>query len=520
MRRHALLCPGWSKALYGANTVGVMVVGLNVGGRRYFFATTDFDCLETYGQTRWMHVTGALVDSPTMDDKCTPYEKQYSLRSFTVNVMERFFPYVDMRRLGMSVESYTADLYLYFANAGMAFNQAFFIMRGNVQSIERDEENGTVLLQVDEYILSGDSGLPEIVADRTRLTGLNPDQVGEYYPIVFGTVYKMPVLIIDNTNKDDFLVMHDKTNEFDTSTSQVANVYDGDGAAIAVAGQGQTADALSTDYYYATIAAGVTSNNATADVTGHTPDDIGEAIRFFFSFFGKDPWRFNMASANYVGVVLSALSYGIVVNDDVGSAMDLIRNRIVEAAPVVMTMLGDQFVFIPLRWDRQCKKVLSFDKNVLKVVEPPKETPRSNIYTSFVVTYTRSGLRNASQGTIVRDHTTSPECLAAYNRYGPNGMPKIDLGDLSDEDGAMYMINWFIETYTKARVMTSVMCTLDVVDVNRWDTVRFYNEHENWNHGPMFKVVNIRYSDGDVIKLDLLSHDDKLDVYDTNTPRP
>jgi hypothetical protein len=182
--------------------------------------------------------------------------------------------------------------------------------------------------------------------------------------------------------------------------------------------------------------------------------------------------------------------------------------------------LGEKFYFQHLLWGRDISKTLSTDKNIILTLESPTEIGRVEMANSFVVQGGISGLRGDAQSAVSRNKNNDAMCLLSVQRYGELGKREISVPDLVDEDGATWLMNWAVETFTKKRIKISYLCTFDVIDVNLWDTVEVYDADLNWNHGPLFKVVGITYEGTNGIGLDLLSIDDYFDVYGVNINNP
>ena len=198
-------------------------------------------------------------------------------------------------------------------------------------------------------------------------------------------------------------------------------------------------------------------------------------------------------------------------NRESGGMLETVIERLVSQLPMALVQKGEKYSFQPIVWNDVISKVLSFDSNILNKIDGPSETRKSEIYNSFVVKYKRSGLRGDFQGCIVRDHTSSYDCKVSADRYGKRSMQDFEAGDISNDDGANYVMNWLIETFSKMRVFVSYECTLDVIDVNILDTVRVIDRYEDWD--THFKVIGISRPLGHSIILDLVSVKDYTEVY-------
>jgi len=91
-----------------------------------------------------------------------------------------------------------------------------------------------------------------------------------------------------------------------------------------------------------------------------------------------------------------------------------------------------------------------------------------------------------------------------------------DAGDVVNEAGANYIIDWLVEQYSKMRVKVSYLATLDAADLIALDEVRIYDSDEGWDHGPRFKIIGVQYATAPFIRLDMISVDDYFEVYGFN----
>ena len=505
--------------------LGCVLAVVNAGGGKYCFGTVDVNVPEIAGGNLFKFV-GAIRNDPMHREEIDPFQRTAHTPKMTFEVLEQHFPFRDLRRAGVLLQDVDVDVYWYIANRGMDLRQSLHLIKGKMTDLTYNEENGVVVFSVEDRRLEGEKPFPPVMASTDLISTLEPEDSGKPYPIVVGSVNKLPLLDIDATNHDDFLVMMDPAGEW-SSPAQVSKAYDGDVPLVGPLNENQATDADGNVYVSVTDAGGgpATRSDVTADVTGHTPSDPAEAIRYLLTFLGDDDVKtmFDQASLNHVERAFRGVSLALAFNArGSGGVVDAIRDRLCSLLPIAIVQRGKKYSFDPLLWDRNVTAHLKTDVNVIRKLSGPTETRRNEVYNSFTVKYGRSGLRGDHTGCITKDWATDNECERSRRRYGKRAMPDIDAGDLEDEDSARWLMDWLIETYSKMRVFVSYRCTLDAVKIKLWDTVVVEDDYEGWVGQyrllPMFKVIGIRRGTGPWIDLDLVSVDDYSEVYQVNRP--
>lgn len=505
---------GWQDIGNDPRAQGCILVVINASGHRYCFGTIDTNVPEIVGGDE-LHFIAAILNEPTHKETVDPFTRVSTIQEFDFDVMGEHFSIPELRKNGVILQDIDVDVYWHVVGRGMALEQAFHVLKGKLVNPSYDEEQDISSFSVVDARLSGELPFPPVVLKR-GLISLSGDQVeslGKPYPIVIGSVNKLPILDIGSPGLTQFLALHDPLSEL--SGSPATALYDGDdGSTPGIGSQSFGTDAAGNRYLQVDTSGGTPTQgrDVTVDVTGHTPATVNEAIKYMLSFFGDEADIFDLSSLNRIKSKMSAITLGMAFNHRENSGvLGIIRDRLSKVLPFAMIQRGTKYAFEPISWDRDVTKILSFGKNLTRKIHGPIETSRSEIYNSFTVKYGLSGFRGDYRGCIVRDWSDSYSCLKSSKRYGKRAMPDVDAGDLADEESANWLIEWLIETFSKMRVKVGYEATLDAVNVRLFDNVRVIDEYENWD--ALFKVVGIERVTGPTIGLDLISMDDYTEVY-------
>jgi len=506
---------GWRGLGEDPNCTGEILVVVDVGDdRKFLLGTATADVEEVVGGEK-MHFADAILNNPSFSDEVDVFDRSIRrARSMSFDVAADHFPIPDLRRTGALLQDSTVDVYWYVANRGFALNQALHVLRGKLTTPHYDEERKISSFGVEEGSLEENIPFPPIVATSDLISTLDDEFSGKPYPVIIGSVKKTPTLKIAADAKS-WLIAYDRLNEH--GSMPIAGAYDGDdGTALGAIATSSATDSAGNSYIKLTTANAASTKDVTADVQGHTPATVDEAIRYLLTFFGSAANRFDLSTLSDLGRVFSAIELGLIFNQrGVGGVLQNILNRLMRQLPFASVQVGEQYEFMPISWDRDVVKTLSYGKNIVRKISGPTETPRSDIFNSFVVKYARSGLRGDHTGCIVRDHDTDQACRLSKLWHGSRAMPDFDAGDVSNDAGAMYIMNWLIETFSKMRVFVSYECTLDVVGTWMLDTVRVIDDKEGWD--TEFKVIGIELPpNSPTVGLSLVSVGDYVEVYDVN----
>ena len=507
----------WRKLGADNKAYGIFCLVINAG-RRYLISTADIDIYDEKNQD-WLHFVGAILNDISYSETVDVYTMDASSTTrINIECMSEHFPLNEIRTRGYLLQDIEIDIYWYIANADHSWRNAIHLLKGKLTNPLWDEERGVSKFSVEDYRLQYSNPFPPVIAISDNLSGLYSEHEGKPYPIVIGEVKRLPVLDISNGSWDEFLVMSDILNEFGGGgLNLITGIYDGDTApnTLAESAEGQTTDSASNRYYYVQcVGDAATTRDVTVDVEGYDGSDVGDIFRYLLMFFGDDADLFEYSSYEKLSKAFTAINLGFGINERLEhGVLGLIQERLARVLPVVMFQRGGKYRFEPVLWTRDIVKRLSFEKNILNCTTLPTETPRNNIYNSFVVNYARSCYKGDFTGSIVQDWNNNRYCQLSKKRYGPRPMNTIDAGDISNANGANWIANWNIETFSKVRVQTSYECSFDMMNVPILSNVRVFNEYEGWDHGPIFKVVGLHYGTGPTIGVDLLSVDDYFGVY-------
>jgi len=516
-----LVGDGWAGIENDRDAFSCILLKINAGGNLITLGSKDVEIYEIE-DGRLLHFEGGIVNDPIHKESVDPFSRNLDIQSMKFSVLGEYFPFIEIRRSGIVLSDIEVDVYWHVSGEGHTLEQSFHLLRGKITGNTFNEEKNIVTLTVSDQRLTSAKVFPPAIATNADLDAgvmsLDNEFNGCVYPFIVGTVKKVPVLkMTDSTpGNDRYIIMLDTHNEF--AAGAVTELYDGDAILTKVA-DGRTNDVRGVGYWYQTSSDSPDTKDFTADVTGHEPDTVDEVIAYLLRFFSDDPDIFDLTSLDNLKITFQNIVLGFVVNARVNDgALGIVRNRLSQLLPFSMIQRNAKYSFIPLIWDRNVVKHLSTERNIIRKASGPTETPRSNIYNSFVVKYGLSGFRGDYTGAVVRDFDNSEECDISKKRYGERVMPDVNAGDLADLASASWLITWLIETYSKNRVCISYICDLDVVDVQIWDTVSVEDLWEGWDHRPLFKVLAVYRGTGGTIQLDLISVDDYVDVYAVNQP--
>ena len=507
----------WSDLFADETAVGCILVDVNAAGRRYCMGTIDI-VLNEVGSGRPLHFVDAIQNDPIHEESFDPFSRESSVQAMSFEVKGEHFPIRELRRSGVLLQDVQVDVYWYVANHEYSLDQALPLLSGKLVEPVYDEARNVSSFRVEDARLRGERPFPPVVATQDKIGGLLDEHSGKPYPVVIGVVKKLPLLDISNGSWDDFLVMQDRSNEWETP-AQVSAIYDGD----ATGPPTENAEAQATDgdgnmYIHVTTLAGTSTRDVTADVTGHTPATPGETVRYLINSYGDDPDVFDLTSVDKLDLHMGNVTLGLAFNEQVrGGVLAAIRDRLGSVLPFGVVQRGGKYAFEPCVWDRDVVKHLRMGTNIYRKTANPTETKRSSLYNSFVVKYGRTGYRGDHTGCVLADPESDGSCSVSEERYGRTMPLEVDAGDLADEESARWLLNWLIETYSKTRVFVGYRCSLDAVNVRLLETVMVTDEEEWWD-GVLFKVIGIRRGTGPWIDLDLVSVDDYSEVYQVNRP--
>jgi len=437
------------------------------------------------------------------------------------SVLGDHLPLRELRKAGVLLQDIDVDVYWHVARHDYGLDQSFQLLSGKMIEPRYDEEKNISTFRVDDARLRGGRPFPPVIATTDLISNLLDEHSGKAYPVVIGSVKKLPLLDISGGSFDDFLVLLDRLNEWSSPpASLVSAIYDGDVAMTEPgpgAGEAQATDSDGNMYVHVTTTAGSTSRDVSADVSGHTPATPGETMRYLLSFFGDDSDIFDVQTLENIDNKLGAVLLGMAFNTRYrrGGVLDVLRDRICQLLPIAMVQRGSKYAFEPVMWEGPIKKHLRTGVNIIKKTSYPVETPRSQLHNSFVVRYGVSGYRGDHTGCVTSDRNSSYECELSARRYGETPPFEINAGDITNVAGARWLLNWLEQTFARMRVHVGYMCKLDVIDVHMLDHLLVTDDDEEWEETE-FKVVDVRRGTGPWIGLDLVSVKDYCRVYDVN----
>jgi len=426
------------------------------------------------------------------------------------------FPVAELVRAGQSMEELRAKVRWLVLGRDFTLAEAFLLIDGLVTSFQYSEASDTVGFSVVDNQLAGDRRFPprSVTAETFSTATVPADSFGRCYPVVVGSVTKLPVIDI-SAAKTRYLVMDDPAVQF--SGSPVSAAYDNDGSK-AINSQAEGTDLRGDGYWYVDITgAAATSQDVTADVDNGIPGRLIDAIFYLLNSYSSKQDLFDMASLWRLHQEFNAVELAMVFNSVVeGGVVQVIRERLIREFPIAIMQRGTKLYFQSLLWDRDVVKVLSTDINIIQVVGEPAETERAQLANDFVVSGGVSGLRGDALSAVSRNRSNDAMCLSCYGRYGELGRKEVNLPDVAGSDGAVWLMNWLVQTHAVKHVRATYLCTMDAVDLNPWDTVQVYDQYRGWTHGPLFKVTGIQLGETNGIQVSLISLDDAFDVYHVN----
>lgn len=502
---------GWA-ALESADDVrGEVLVQVTAGGKLYNLATTDLDMVgyaRTDRDADLVHFVGAVLNDPQVSDKIDYKTGGMTARTMTFEVSHEHLPFKELRNRGVLLQASDVRVLWTVVGAGLTLDQADVVLEGKMSNPVHDEEAGTVSFTVRDARFDGDKLFPPVAATSSRIANLDDESIGKPYPIIVGTVKKSPCLYISN-DWVSWLAMH---LPFDGGS--VDAIYDGD-TELAIDVQGSDADNGGDTYYYVDIDGVASTKDVTVDATGYPNDSFEGLVGFLMRQYSNFSDKVDYPSLSEASTRMLPVNFGVVVNEFVdGGALNFVQSRIVPQVPVAMFVRGGRIAFRSMRWDRDVSRYLKTGRDIISQAEPFVETPVEEVCNEFVVRYGRSAFRNDATGVVEAKPATNFDCQVSLERYGLRAFQAFDVLDVTNEDGALYVLNWLVETFSKVRVKTSYLSRIgSVVSLGLWDTVRVEDEWNGLDHAPLFKVIGARRMAGPHIKLDLISVDDYLDVF-------
>jgi len=507
---------GWIYAAANRKSRGTFVVDINIAGWRGCFSDVDFSILE-FANGPSVRCNSALLSLPEYKIEVNPYERTFNLSSLSFSMIADCLPINNFLKSGLSFSGIKVKVYWLILNNEFSLDQAFLIVDGTATNFQYSEPDNVVNFDIVDEQLGGDCTFPPraITLDTfPESLGINEESYGKCYPVIIGSVKKMPVLDITD-DRTRYLVLDDPHGRI--SGTPVSKAYDGDNEiAVGAISQAADVDALGNTYWYADVTSDPSlSNDVTVDIDAGNAALV-DAISFLLTYSEKFD-VFDLNSLKKLSHELSALTFALVFNEAVdGGVIGAIKERLIKELPISIFQRGKKYYFQSLFWDRDIRKSLSTDTNILQTISSPTEISNEIMCNDFVVTAGISGLRGDSAAAVGRNRFNDALCATNAMRYGSVGRKEISLPDAADSKSATWMANWLVETFARKRVRVSYLCTFDVLDLNPWDTIQVFDHNMGWTHGPLFKIVGMTFGSTNGIILNLLSLDDYFDVYGIN----
>lgn len=490
---------------------------------RFCFGTVDAVLMLNQNDAP-VQFQGAILNNPSITERANVFERSVSDKSFSIEVPLDVFPVVELRQAGEVFQTMQADVFWGIVDVGMDLDDMLHVLTGRVESVVADVKVGKVQIKIREQIVRSGKPFPPIVATQERIANLSDEDSGKCYPVVFGSVKKMPLLNIDGSAPyTSFLVMHDPFGSFtgNSPPNQVTALYEGDSdtaISLAAATDANDTDALDGSYWKVTSTGNTYSDDITADVDGHTPSTLYDVLRMLVTYYG-DETIYDTASLRDVRNWLGAYTLRCIFNSrsGAGSVEQIIRNRFMQQFPIMLISDGEKYIFKVVRWEKQTPCVMLLkNKDIIETTQPPVETSSDDLVNHLVLQYGMSGRRGSMVDVIVRDPDSSLDCQRSADRYGNRMGREFTAPDL--DTGAEQLMEWLIQTYSRIRVTVKYRCKLEkAATLQLLDVVQVRDEDEGWvQHEPQFLVTGITRSTGPHVDIELLSLEDISDVYSVN----
>jgi len=501
---------GWNAASISSHTTGAMVLDMQVSGFRALYSASDLLVSEFSGSPK-IQCTPALLSAPTFSQSIDPYSRQFNPSNISFVVMAKYFPIIEAINSGQSFNALTAKVY-WVLTENFDLDQSFLLVDGVIDNFSYNELDDNVSFNVIDEQLAGDRQFPPHVITNDNFSGIAEDSYGKVFPVVIGNVVKMPVIDL-SINLGKFMVVDDI---FSTYTGvPITGIYDND-KPLVIDSQGSEPDLNGDPYWYVVLDVEAESKDVTVDLTGPSGKLIDAITYLLLGFSGKQDF-FDLTSLRHLSREFNIITLSAVFNSVVaGGVIQIIKERLIKELPLTIIQRGRKLFFQNMLWDRDVRKYLTPEKNIIQMTSPPCEVARDQMSNSFVVNCGVSGLRGDSLSAISRNKNNDANCYQSFIRHGELGSMAIDVPDIVDDEGAKWLMNWLVDTYSKTRIKVSYFCTFDVVDLNLWDTIRVFDSDQKWYHGPFFKIVGIHLGQSNGVVLDLLSVDDSFAVYGVN----
>lgn len=515
---YLLIRNGWNEVVNDRTARGVFILDIVIGGQRCIFSTADIS-LREYPDGPIINCISAIVNDVEFGLTVDPYNPMLNPIQIDFTIMRKYFPIEPARNAGLSFVQLDAKLYwAVISSFELDLLQAFLLVDGTISSFQYDEESDLIKMTLVDKQRAGDRCFPPAVTSSIGFSDLATDaeeSLGKCFPVVVGSVKKLPVIDISSDFSKYIAMDHSNYSTSGTPVTAVYNGVEGDQAIThAISAQGMGVDSLGHRYWYVQIVGDeADSYDVTVDIDG-IDENIIQAIIYLLTTYSDKRDMFDLSSLRHLDNVFSAVTIATAFNEIVeGGVVQAIRERFIRQLPIAILQRAEKFYFQSLLWDRDVQKFLSTEKNILQTVSPPTEVGRDALCNDFVLTCGVSGFRGDTVEAIQKNADNDGMCQLSKHRYGSIGQRKIDLPDIADAMGGAWVLNWYVETFSKMRVSISYLCSFDVIDLNLWDTVRVYDTNLGWEHGPFFKIVGIKYGISNGIILNLISVDDYFDVW-------
>jgi len=515
--RDYLAGPSWELAGDDRDAYGVVLLVVHAGAGRHCLATRDIYLPLIKDGVR-QHFQGGIVNDPKLEVSVDPFDRDLVLASAGFEVMGDCMPYNEMRDVGIVLQEADADVYWHVNGLGHSLDQAYHYLRGKITNVSYSEKDDVVSFEVRDARLDGMPPFPPAVAYDDGIDDgtwtLEPTNSGMAYPVVIGDAEMLPVIKLTRAvGNDRYIVAHDPHQEY--TGAPVTDLYDGDDDTVVIAGQGSDTDANGVPYWYVETAAGACSTGeVSVDFSGHAPATVYETINYLLRSFSGDPDLLTVQAMERLRTYFSGITLGMILNDQVDDGvMSVVRERLCAQLPIAMVQRGLRYAFDFVSWEPPIVKHLSYAHNIVRQAYEPEEMSRRRLYNSFTVQWGRSARRGDFLGTVVKDWDNDYDCAMSASRYGKRMMQPVLAPDIADQESAEWLANWLVRAHSRLRVRAGYLVGLECVNVPLLRGVSVDDEHEGWDHQPEFLVTGVSRMDGPLMRLDLLSLRDWIDVY-------
>jgi len=413
------------------------------------------------------HKTGARFDALPLLLAEPPFIQDYTLgngtssaRSFPVSVSAKYVDAINIIRRGGTLAGF-AEVYLQTKEEDADHDRRYVLIRGDLTSGSFGETGETVTVEVVDPKETLASRLPPWVLDSDRFSNIHETAVGERIPLVFNAFQHIPAQRVTNgaTGAQTFVFGYGTGYTVSSATGVLVN---GEEKTSGDATYGWSLvtgfDDKNTPYTAINFTNGATAwedSDAVHVTVFERPTQynviqlIRELMRTFspMGALGLNEELFATAEARMkvktgVSVLINASGGGAEA-----SATKWVENGFLESFPM-LSMVWENGGYGPVLTDRRLSPVAHWvvgQGPLLDRDTPVRESPKAQIFNSFVVRYGYDPLLNTYAGVVVRNFENSAVCAYSRDTFGERHARVLESPYITDAAMAAYVVDWMVD---------------------------------------------------------------------------